>query len=116
MAITENVCDSKAYWGDGNEWKAEQSPIDVYTQSGDIDETGEETGVPGSVVEPRCFEHHEIRIKPGQFPLESVKIQKQITRSQLRLIYPDPQFEADGKTLSPDSKLPLADFPHGTFN
>jgi len=112
-SFIENACDSTAYWGEGNEWKAEQSPIDVYTQSGDIDETGEETGVPGSIVEPRCFEHHEIRIKPGQFPLESSRIQKQITGSQLRLVYPDPQFEADGSTLSPDSKLPLADFPHG---
>lgn len=115
-SFIENVCDSTAYWGEGSEWKAEQSPIDVYTQSGDIDETGEETGVPGSVIEPRCFEHHEIRLKPGQFPIESSRIQKQITGSQLRLVYPDPQFEADGKTLSSDSKLPLADFPHGEFH
>lgn len=112
-ALTENVCDSKAYWGEGNDWRAEQSPIDVYVQSGDIDEDGEETGVPGSLINARCEEHHEIRIKPGQFPLESAKIQKQILPSQLRLLYPDPQFEADGKTLLPDSKLPQADFPHG---
>jgi len=105
-AITENVCG-------GIDARAEQSPIDVYVQSGEIDESGEETGVPGSVVQPRCFEHHEIRIRPGQFRLDDARIRKEILPSQLRLTYPDPEFEADGKTLAADSKLPTADFPHG---
>jgi len=106
-AITDNACDG------GFDARAEQSPIDIYVQSGDIDETGEETGIPGSVVEPRCFEHHEIRIKPGQFSLGDERVRKEILPSQLRLTYPDPEFEADGKTLAATSKLPTADFPHG---
>ena len=107
-ALTDNACG-----GGFVDARSEQSPIDVYVQSGDFDETGEETGVPGSVVEPRCFEHHEIRVKPGKFGLGDERVKKEILPSQLRLTYPDPEFEADGKTLASDSKLPTADFPHG---
>ena len=107
-ALTDNACG-----GGFVDARSEQSPIDVYAQSGDVDETGEETGIPGSVVEPRCFEHHEIRVKPGKFGLGDERVQKEILPSQLRLTYPDPEFEADGETLAADSKLPTADFPNG---
>jgi carbonic anhydrase len=110
--ILDNVCNSTEYHGAGKEGRARQSPIDIYVRSGIVHKEADVTGKNISYVEPMCYEHHEIRIKPGQFPLSSTKIEKQILPSKLRLVYPDPEFEADGVTLSDDSKLPRADFPH----
>jgi len=64
-----------------------QSPIDVW-------DTGAE-----------CFEHHEIRDRPGDFQINDTEVMKQILPSKLRILYPLRTGE------EPDP--PNADIPHG---
>jgi carbonic anhydrase len=61
-----------------------------------------------------CYEFHEVRSKPGQFPLGGNDITKQILSNKLRLLYrrrPCADVINDPTCQEPDP--PFADFPHG---